>query len=193
MADRITGVIWAFDLGMAACGFAHGRPGEKPVSGVIRLKRSSEPPDVAFWNLILFLNERWHDERPAYVVKERMLALQAFLEMGNGEAVPKSHAALHGIVEAMCRGFDVPWVDISDSTVRKHFIGVGRMGTRRETKAAVVQRCHVLGLMPREVMDDNRADALATHDYACSTLGRRSTSMSRLVFFNETEGATDVR
>ncbi len=183
MIMRVTGPIWSFDLGMSACGFAHGRPGEPPTSGSLALKRSAEPQAVAFWNLVHFINEQWQRETPHYVVKEKMLPLGAMSQKNVAEHVVRAHAGMHAIIEAMCEGFEVSWVDVADATVRKHFIGVARMGTRSETKAAVVKRCHMLGLMPKDCHDDNRADALAGWDYAAATVGRRH--HPSLVLFGE--------
>lgn len=52
----------------------------------------------------------------------------------------------------------------SPATVRKHFIDNGR---HPEPKLAVMRRCRALGWAPA---DDNQGDALATWDYAKSTL-----------------------
>ena len=51
--------------------------------------------------------------------------------------------------------------------VRKHFVGVARMGDRHEMKQAVIRRCNQLGWYP---VDDNEADALALYDYVRGTL-----------------------
>lgn len=178
------GAVFALDLAVNT-GWAFGAPGDLPSSGAVRLKKPSEARDVSFANLVAFLAERFSDDRPALVVKEKMMALEAFRSIGNAEATVRMHAGLHAIVEALCVRFGIPWRDVSDSTVRKHFIGKGRLGDRTATKAAVVQRCHVLRLMPRDCTDDNRGDALAVHDWACATLCRRSVSTESLHLFGE--------
>lgn len=181
---HVTGLIYCLDLGVA-CGFAKGRPGDVPVSGVVRLKQKGETIDVAYANLIAFLADEFARERPALVIKEKMLALQAFMAMGNAETTVRAHGGYHAIVEGLCVRFGIPWDDVADSTARKHFIGIGRTGDRDETKRAVVARCHTLKLMPADCHDDNRGDALAIHDWACANFGSRAASISNFQLFEQ--------
>jgi hypothetical protein len=182
---RITGKLLALDLGVST-GFARGCVGdERPASGAVRLKKAGETMDVAFGNLIAFLAEEF-TEPPQALVKERMLALQAFVKLGNAEATVRAHAGYHAIVEGMCVRYGVPWIDVSDSTVRKHFVGRSKFGDRHLTKAAVVERCWLLGLMPRDCNDDNRADSIACFDWAMATFAGRIPST--LHFFGEQAG-----
>jgi hypothetical protein len=169
---RITGPILALDLGIAS-GFARGAPGDAPQSGTVQLKKTSELIDVAYGNLIAFLCEEFGRQLPAMVVKERMLYLQAFTSLGTSEKTIRAHAAYHGIVEGLCVRYGVRWEDVSPSTFRRHFIGAANAGSRDETKQAVVDRCHLLKLMPADCRDDNRADAIAVWDWAAATFGRR--------------------
>lgn len=182
----VTGSIFTLDLGVTS-GFARGRPGDLPTSGTVRLKRTSEKIDTAYANLIAFLADSFGASLPVLLVKEKMLALEAFKAIGNAEKTVRAHGAYHGIVEGMCVRFGVPWLDVADSTARKHFLGQARMGTRVDTKAAVVSRCHALGLMPRDCTDDNRADALCIHDWACATFGQRSGSIANFQLFGQGE------
>jgi hypothetical protein len=181
---QIAGPVFALDLA-SVCGLAVGRPGDVPRSGSVTLKRRGEPRSVALGNLVEWLRQEWTAARPALIVKEAPLPLQAFADRGNSEDTVVLTYGLHSIVEAMAQRFGIPCEQGHASTIRKHFLGVGRLGSRDETKRAVVQRCHVLGLMPREVSDDNRADALATWDWGCATFARRSPSMERLHLFGE--------
>lgn len=157
------------------------------------LKRAREPRHVAYANLIAFLAEEWGAAVPTLVAKEAMLPLEAFRKIENAQSTVYLQAGLHAIVEGMAIRFGLTRdqvEDVADSTARKHFIGKGRLGSRNETKAAVVQRCHVMGLMPRDCSDDNRADAIAVHDWACATFFSRSTSMARLHLFGEEAAAS---
>lgn len=181
---NIVGPIYAFDLGVKS-GIARGAPGEHPWSAILTLKKPGESRDVAFSNFIAFLHDEWSAALPVLVVKEAMLPLEAFRKIGNAESTVRLHAGLHAIVEGMCGRFGIPWRDVHDPTVRKHFLGRANMGNRDATKLAVVARCHLLGLMPRDCHDNNRADALATHDWACANFGRRSVSTSELYLFGE--------
>jgi hypothetical protein len=161
----VSGTIFALDLG-ARLGYCAGRPGATPISGVVVLKKSDEHRSVAFANLICFLTERWKAETPALVVKEAMLPLQAFKNLGNAEYTVRMTAGLHAVVEALCVRIGMPFEDVADSTIRKHFIGRARMGNREATKAAVVNRARLLGYIPKNSTADDRADACATWDFA---------------------------
>lgn len=187
----LTGIIYGVDLGVSS-GVAEGRAGEKPRSYSVVLKKPDEHRAVAFSNLIAFLDERFRAERPQLLAKEAMLNLRAFKNLGSAEATVRLTAGLHAIVEGMCGRYGIPWRDVHDATFRKHFLGRARMGTREETKAAVVSRCHLLGVMPRDCTDEDRADAIAVHDWACATFGRRSVSMADLFLFGEEQAIRET-
>jgi hypothetical protein len=184
--ERITGLIYCLDLGITS-GFARGKPGDVPQSGTVRLKKTSETIDVAFGNLFAFLVDEFTIHCPAYVVKETIMPLEAFKVLNMGQSVVYAHAGYHAIVEGLCRRFGIDWQDLPDSTARKHFIGRGRLGKREDTKAAVVARCHALNLMPPDCFDDNRADALCIHDWACANFGQRSASIQNFQLFGQGE------
>lgn len=176
------GLILSLDLATHT-GFALGCPGDVPVSGAVALKRPNEDRSVAFGNLVAWLHERFTVDPPALVVKEQPLALQAFAKLGNSEALVRLTYGLHAVTEALCQRFGIRCEEVSDATVRRHFIGKGRLGSRTETKGAVIQRCRLLNLVPADCQDDNRCDALAVHDWACAHLARRAPA--ELHLFNE--------
>lgn len=180
----VTGPIYALDLA-THCGFAVGAPGERPRSGTVVLKQRGGCRGNALGNLIAWLNDEWRSAPPALIVKEAPLPLQAFADRGNSEDAVMMTYGLHGIVEAMAARFALPVRQAHAATIRKHFIGKGRLGSRDETKRAVVARCHLMGLMPRDCRDDNRADALATWDWAAATFGRRAASTEQLYLIGE--------
>jgi hypothetical protein len=177
----IDGPIFALDLAIRT-GFAVGLVGERPHSISVALKRPDEPRAVALGNLVAWLDSAWRKEKPALVVKEAPLSLQAYRNLGNSEDRVKMDYALHGIVEAMCNRFGITCEQWHVASVRKHFIGRSMLGDRAATKAAVVQRARVLGYIPRDCTDDNRADALALWDFAAARHGRRD---PKLVLFGE--------
>lgn len=180
--DRITGSIFTLDLGVTT-GFARGKPGDAPTSGTVRLKKPSESIDIAFANLIAFLCQEFETGRPALVVKEKMLSLQAYAVIGNAESTVRAHGGYHAIVEGICVRYGIAWDDVADSTTRKHFLGRAHMGSREETKAAVVARCQLLGLIPKDCKEDNRADACCVHDWACANFGSAAASISNFALF----------
>ena len=164
--------IFALDLGVR-CGFACGRPNVSPRSGIVLLKQAKEPRAIAGANLMAWLCDEWGKEQPALVVKEAALPLQAYKDRGNSEDAVKMAYALHGIMEALCVRFCVPCESVHPATIRKHFIGQGRAGSRTATKAAVVQRAILLGYIPRGCTDDDRADACSIWDFACAAYAQR--------------------
>lgn len=183
----MAGIIYALDIGVRT-GFAYGAAGAVPSSGAMILKKPSEHRAVAFSNLLATLNDHFAQLKPSLVVKERWWGLGASAGAngrGNSEAVVVLHVGMHSIIEGLCGRHGIPWREAADSTIRKHFIGRGRMGSREETKAAVVARCHALGLLPKDVTDDNRADAIGIHDWGCATFANRSVSTTTLFMFGE--------
>jgi len=182
----VKGEIHAFDLGQRA-GFAFGVPGDRPRrSGAVVLKRKDEPQAVAFGNLIYFLEDEWRRGVPEMVVAEDALSLAAMERVNASQAVVTMHYGLHAILRGMAHRYGRTVTVVHPATARKHFLGMGRVpGGRDETKAAVVARCHLLGVMPQSSNDDDRADAICNWDYASATYGRRSAVMSKLYLTGE--------
>lgn len=174
----------ALDLGVRT-GVAYGRVDEIPTATALLLKKPTDHRSVAAAKLMDFLVAKFEEAPPALVAKEQMLSLGAFQSLGNAEATVRLHAGLHSIVESLCIRYGIKWTEAADSTIRKHFIGRARLGERRATKAAVLQRCHLLKMLPRDCLDDNLADACATHDWACANFGRASVSSQSLFLFGE--------
>ena len=165
------GSIMALDIGVNL-GVAHGAPGAIPESYAVKLKKADQSPAVALANLVAFLQVSFTAQRPSLLVKEAPPPLQAFANMGNAETTVRLTLGLHAVAEAIAVRYGVSWQEVHDSTARKHFIGRGRMGTRKATKAAVVARCHALGYFGEGVKDDNRADACCVFDWASAELCR---------------------
>jgi Holliday junction resolvasome RuvABC endonuclease subunit len=187
----LAGSIFALDLA-ARTGFAVGPCGELARSGAVALKKPGDAQCIALGNLIAWLDEQWRKERPGLVVKEAALPLQAFRARSNSASSVAMTHKLHGIVEGMAVRFGVSVEEAHPATVRKHFIGRGRMGTREASKAAVIQRCRVLGFIPHDCADADRADAIALWDWAGAKFGSRQGR--RLYLFGEgaSQSATEV-
>lgn len=181
---RSVGLILALDLG-TRCGFAYGEPGDPPTSGAVLLKKKSEPADVVFGNFIAFLQTTIEAVSPSMVVKEAPFSLQAFKERGNSEAGVLMAFGMHAITRGMCQRYSIACEQVYAASVRKHLLGKSRIGTRDGTKEAVVERCKLLGILPADSNDADRADALATHDWACATFGQRSVSISTFHLFDQ--------
>jgi RNase H-fold protein (predicted Holliday junction resolvase) len=167
--------IIALDLGQR-CGFAIGESGTIPRSGAVFFKRKDEDRSIALANLISWLGGKIEEKRPDLIVVERPMPLAAYANRNNSEARVKMDYGLHGIVEALCVRYALrPPQAGAYETIRKHFIGVGRVGTREETKAAVVARAKLLKYMPANSEDNDRADACAIFDWASATFAGRHT------------------
>lgn len=183
--QRITGIVYGLDLGTRT-GVAFGVAGKKPIVSALRLKKPEEHRAVAFGALLDFLVAAFEQCRPGLVAKERMLQTAALLKLsgGNDDNI-RMHAGLHAVVESVCLRYGVPWTEAADSTIRKHFLGKAKLGDRASTKAAVLARCQLLGIVPRDCADDNMADAAAVHDWAAATYCQASTSTRELFLFGE--------
>jgi hypothetical protein len=160
-------LILALDIATYT-GFALGRAGEIPASGTVRLKKPHEPPEVAAFNMRCFLRDRLMLERPDLICIEHYLHPTA---QKSGDAVILQLFCFGvAVSEAMAR--NIAYVTPKAATVRKHFIGAANMGERKATKDAVIQRARLLGYIPRDCRDDNRADACALFDFAAATYAR---------------------
>lgn len=174
-------LIMALDLAVKT-GFAIGSAGEKPRSGVVRLKGTEDEPQRACRKLGIWLRDQFSLEVPELVVVEAPVNIGAMIDWKSGDETgkpkfrsrPETISLLHrlvGGVETICGPYGVRCVTGNVQTVRKHFLGVARP---QNPKSAVVNRCHLLGYMPRDAKDDNQADALALWDWACAQHARRA-------------------
>jgi hypothetical protein len=156
-------------------GWCIGAPGTVPRSGSFRLKMPSEPIDTALLNLFRFLEREFNEKIPSLVIAEKKLSIAAQLKLTNNEANIDFQCSLHAVTRLICRLFGVPCISVADSTIRKHLLGRGKLGDRKSTKAAVVARCKLIGLIERTAPDDDdRSDAVAAWEYACAHHARRS-------------------
>lgn len=162
-------------------GFAIGHAGgDVPESGTVRLKKRDEGPDVAAFNALCFLRDKFVLDKPDLVACEAIL----------NPAGQKSADAIilqlmvYGVIAATCRAYRVRFEHVGRTTILKHFIGVGRTGDRQTTKREVLKRAKALRYIPADCSDDNRADACALFDYASAHFAR--TQPRNLVLFGET-------
>lgn len=153
--------ILALDLAVHT-GFAEGLAGSIPESGVIRLKRPADGPEIAAFTIAAWLRERIGDSRPDLVIVE------AYLPPGGHKSADSIiiQYMIHGAVHAFCRCHDIRIESISAPTIRKHFCGRAHAGERSETKLMIIRRAQALNYLPRDCMNDNQADAIAAWSYA---------------------------
>lgn len=149
-------------------GFAFGEAGSIPKSGSVRLKRPGESADVAAFNALAFLRDRFVLDRPDLCCVEHYLTPVA---QKSADAVILS-IMVFGVIVAMCRAYGVRFEAPKADTIRKHFCGAANAGARANTKLMVLNRAKLLGYIPRDCADDNRADACAAFDYASAHFAR---------------------
>lgn len=172
-------IIWSFDPGVNL-GFCVGdaRAKATPASRLVRLAKDREGAALLkFWQAELKLG------RPALVFKEAGLEPAAMARVGmSGVAIEKT-LGLHFLLKTLADAYSIPIKEEKPDRIRKHFIGAGRLGTREATNRAVISRAQVLGYMPRDVFDWDRANACAGWDYAKAHFARLPPEM--LVLFGE--------
>lgn len=155
-------IILTLDLG-TRMGIARGAPGA-PEPSFLLLRKPNDGREIAYKRLIGFLNKAIADVD--LVFKEAMMPLAGMRDKSTSAKGVEVTMGYHAIVEGMCARRGVRLEERHPSTVRKHFIGVGRGTSRAATKRAVIKRCHLIGTLPATCFDDDQADALALHDYA---------------------------
>ncbi len=152
---------------------------------------------MAPFNLETFLKDMNLFQKPDLIVYEAPISLHAEFTDGDGRRIPQSEESLklpiklEQAVERYCLPRDIRFEKAHAATVRKHFLGRGNFGSKAATKAAVVERCRLLGYIPKDRVMRNKSDhltdqcdALAVFDYACATWGKARPR--ELVMFGET-------
>lgn len=105
--------------------------------------------------------------------KPELIAIEAFLPPHKQLAMAPAVISLmlHGAVAAISGLYKIPLISIAPATWRKHFLGKSPKG-RFEIKSAVIDRAHLIGYLPKDVIDSDRAEALGIWDYAAAKYGR---------------------
>jgi hypothetical protein len=157
--------LLALDIGRRT-GFAIGDPtaDDKPRIGAVRLRRDGQGPDAQAGNLGCWLRDLFVTDLPDLIVAEDFMNPAASKSADATISQLLSHGALTGI--AFCYGIKVERVPAAK--VRKHFIGHSSGGDRNRTNEQVVKRAIMLGYLPRESTDWDRANAAGTYDYAAT-------------------------
>jgi hypothetical protein len=180
--------VLALDLATTT-GWAYGPAGGRPESGSVLLRKPSrrrkdtkieaEPYGVGAFNLLAFLRDKFAFWQPDRIVIENFLHPTA--QPGGGAVILS--LMLHGAAEAFARSYGIEPRLVAPATWRLHFIGKANAGDRDATKAAVIRRAQMLGYVPRDCYDDNRADACGIWDYGCAVFSPKAHGPSSLNLF----------
>lgn len=166
-------------------GFALGPAGKIERSGSVRLKKPADETFVAWENIGMFLRDLFviSSDRPDIIVTEAALPPGAGL---GGQAVVIAWGCL-SVVHFVAKAYEIPVRYAHSTSVAKHYTGRGRWGDRDEKKRETVKRAQLLGHIPFDCKDNDRADACAIHDFASATwFGARP---ENLVMFGERPAA----
>jgi hypothetical protein len=164
-------------------GFAIGESGQKPRVDAVRLKKPNEPVEVAWSNMGFFLRDLFVLDRPD------LLAIEAPMHPA-GQKSPDAVVLQWGVVAVvtfMASAYRIRLEFVNAQTVSKHFTGKARWspaeGGRDAKKAAAVQRARLLGYIPDDCSDADKADAAALFDFACAKWAK--VRQKEIVLFNE--------
>jgi Holliday junction resolvasome RuvABC endonuclease subunit len=149
-------------------GFAIGESGGKPRTGAVRLKKPSDPLQVAWCNAGFFLRDLFVLDRPD------LLALEAPLPAAaqRSSAASELQWGVVAVITFMAAAYGIRIEYVNAQTVSRHFTGKARWtaaeGGRKAKKEAAVQRAQLLGYVSKQSFDEDVADAIAVWDYACA-------------------------
>lgn len=148
-------------------GWAEGRAGEAPRFGSDRFAPTGAPVEDVFAGVIRQLAPRLAAFRPDVLVYEA----PSLFQLRDGKSNPATAECLLGIpaiVQGLAKHLGIHRVyKAQTSSVRKHFLGNGRM-PRAEAKKAVVAECRRRGW---DVRNDDEGDACAIWDYSIASIG----------------------
>ncbi len=187
--------ILALDPGTRT-GWCRGAPGEKPQSGSVHLRRDDEDITDIAHNIGAFFVDLCRDREPDLVIWEKPMTPEAWFDLCKRIGRPQNgnsliiQNGLSMILHRECKRKGITGIEVARQTVMKHFTGraswssaPGAGDGRENGKKQVIARAQLLGLIPVGCRDDDRADAVANHDYACALYGRRHAST--LALFDE--------
>lgn len=158
-------IVMAMDIARNT-GVSYGVPGSAPTSFSFCLPTARQ--EKVFSHLL------FETGRLIKRIKPDILFIEKPRAKGHrgGESVVYSQLGYRAIVMAQAFQMDVPIIEVSPQTIRKHFMGQGNMA-RSEAKTAVYRRCLALGWKPKT---DDESDAMAMWDYGCMAVRAHHTA-----------------
>jgi len=155
--------IIALDLATKT-GIAVGKPGCVPICFTEVLGETGAHHGARFSQALRMMNRLIKQYQPGLIVLEAPIGVHG----GGSKKRPEVLMGLRACVMGIAHMHHVPFQQHEVATIRKHFIGHGRL-KRVEAKAATIKRCKQLGWT---VQNDDEADAAALWDLACSQNSR---------------------
>lgn len=155
--------LLALDVSSVATGWAFGRPGDVPVSGVHRFASKGATPDEIWLAALRWMTDQMNVRNPDVVAIEAAIMTSSFAEDGRPKTNPQTQGILWGlqavlrtVVKAKRPGA-AKLVNVSSA--RKFFTGRGTY-PRDQAKPAVKRRCIELGWLTPDDATYDRCDAL---------------------------------
>jgi hypothetical protein len=192
-------VILAIDAA-STLGWACGEPGAIPKSGSVRLIAAGDPVKDLAASGASFVRELIRKFEPTLIVREAPL-LPRFNGTSQAAAFVSQHL-IHGAILAMAGLEGIADIDVAVSTWRKFYCGraTGNPASKRgvvkttkqrgedrlASKLMVLQRGILLGLLPKDCHDFDRADAVGLFYYSCARYSRFAPT--DLVLFEQRAG-----
>ena len=166
-------ILCALDLA-SATGIAVGDPRGEPTFWTERLGEASAKQGARFTQALIMTKRIIEQHNPD------LIAIEAALAGGGGGAQQRVQLAmgLRACVMSVCFSKNVRCKEFAVSTIRKHFIGNGRV-KRTEAKRQTINECQMKGW---QVDNDNEADALALWDMVSCQFGGRQSLRSGNLF-----------
>lgn len=156
----MNGGILALDIA-STTGWAEGLPGERPISGSVRLAPPGSPHAAVFGAMLAFVGARLSAFRYRLVVFEAPLDPRWKGAMTNTNTA-RLLLGLPAVFEAVA--YQTGHYSISEATsgdVRKHMLGCRPKAA--DAKPLVIAKARQMGFDPK---DDNEADALLLWHFA---------------------------
>lgn len=190
--------LLALDLARKT-GWALGDTEGKPGSDVKILREASHDIEVGAAELGRHIRDicLLPGTRPDMIIFEAPMPIFTDKDERGARTIKRSPDSLAqppmlaGAVLAVAACYGIDCRKIWPVTWRKHFLGKANFGSPEVTKTATVERCRLLGLIPRESVVRNksaaplfdRCDALGLWHYGAAAFGRARPA--ELVLFGE--------
>lgn len=195
MTDTALPLIISLDPGRR-CGFAIGRAGEIPRSGVVILRRETEGREVGLGNLIAWMQMTLsalppEELRRAILIHEEAMGIMQWIALCesiakkkpfvkgkppfkwfNADGVESGHE-LNGVILGMAQRFGIERHEVRRQSILTTVTGKNKHGGREQAKLAVMQAVRAMGLVEANCKDDDRCDAVANFVYASTVICRK--------------------